>query len=468
MRPKYKIITEQNNKTKTDLRVLWDKIHRCQEAFGALKALKPYLSYNSAISNLGEHIKDVRYHIKHTPVLERKLAREVAGEWVSVPIDGKTDMKLLKKELDRAVNRKRVSLRAPKHDRKRFTYDQRNGNCVNYYTVGGVFLEPISKSILRNVKEAKTRISKAPDYTDAKEKNYLGIEIEFYCKANETEVVAAFAEANLHNHVYVKGDGSISPPDSEDSECIGSDCCDSCADGDCCGECNSSGYQGHEVNILCTQEERKDIIARVCAVLTKLGAEVNSSCGLHVHIDMRHRNANECLDRLVRGQTLLYAMVPQSRRNNHYCKPTPKMCKNVDYGIDRYHGINVDAYHKYYTLECRIHSGTVNATKITNWVDLLLQLTDTPYERLPGSLKGLQKKFSLSDTLTAYIKERLTQFAANREDIPFVTPQKRAVSGEAVTTSAETLGDGAAIFDEVAPIATEVLQSVAEELSETA
>lgn len=122
----------------------------------------------------------------------------------------------------------------------------------------------------------------------------------------------------------------------------------------------------HEVRALLTRSEMEPRLFRLCKTLQAVGAQVNKTCGLHVHLDQRGETfeavkkraqiVNAWLERL-------QELVPASRRSNEYCK----------WGIsenDRYRAVNLTAFRKYSTLEIRLHSGTVDYTKVLAWIRL--------------------------------------------------------------------------------------------------
>lgn len=152
-------------------------------------------------------------------------------------------------------------------------------------------------------------------------------------------VKKAFQDARLFD-MDIKGDGSI-------------------------GDYESSEF-GLEIAFTCSINNLEKI-DRVCAVLNKLGARVNKSCGLHVHVDMRNRDAKTQGQRLVNVLPILRRLVPESRRTNTYCLDNKGKLKYSS----RYYAINWNSFQKYKTVEVRLHSSTTNATKIKNWVTLL-------------------------------------------------------------------------------------------------
>lgn len=132
------------------------------------------------------------------------------------------------------------------------------------------------------------------------------------------------------------------------------------------GSIRADGGFAHEVRALLTRSEMEPRLFRLCKTLQAVGAQVNKTCGLHVHLDQRGETfeavkkraqiVNAWLERL-------QELVPASRRSNEYCK----------WGIsenDRYRAVNLTAFRKYSTLEIRLHSGTVDYTKVLAWIRL--------------------------------------------------------------------------------------------------
>lgn len=239
------------------------------------------------------------------------------------------------------------------------------------------FIEKVI-STMRNTKRPKT-----DDF-------YIGVEIELASSQEREDIMRAFAEANLHSYVSIKDDGSISTDDDYPFP--------------------------HEVCVLVKESEFNDVITRVCDVLNSCDVRVDKSTGLHVHLDMRHFNYSHAFSNLVSMQSFLYGMLPASRRSGTYSIPV----KGKQWRIleSRYHGVNSQAYEKYRTLELRMHSGTVNATKIINWVRLLLAIINAPeIARAPTTMRGFRKVVTISDELADYIENRIKKFKNQHEKI---------------------------------------------------
>jgi len=228
---------------------------------------------------------------------------------------------------------------------------------------------------------------------------YVGIEIEFFSKADQDQLGLKLYRAGVAKFVQLKHDGSIRPEDKYP--------------------------HGHEICVLAKESEYEEVLSKVCKVLEDAGSKVNKSCGMHVHLDMRSRNKETAFANLVSSQNILYAMNPASRleevNGQRYCAFTRS--RRMDQQSNRYHGINGHhAYSTHKTIEVRIHAGTFQARKITNWVKLLIMIVNRPeaIARSCSTLGGFVKQFDLPLDLAEYIVERIKKFAdknpANQEE----------------------------------------------------
>lgn len=211
---------------------------------------------------------------------------------------------------------------------------------------------------------------------------HLGIEIEFICEKDPVTIANAFADANLQNYVQLKEDGSVQ---------------------------DSDGENGHELNVLLKERTYKLTLKKVCDVLISLDAEVNSSCGLHVHLDMRARNKERVFHNLVSVQDILFSMQPASRRENAYCPRN--ICTSFQEEEEKgdRSAINTWAWRDHKTLEVRLHAGTINFNKISNWVDILVTVAKKR-STLPTPVKTVEefsKVVRLAPYLLDYVSSRI-------------------------------------------------------------
>lgn len=264
--------------------------------------------------------------------------------------------------------------------------------------VGRVYEEPGRVFLQANKRKLQPLFQEKYPASDVR---HLGIEIECSAPKDRDALALMFLEAGLSNYVTVKTDGSVRP--------------------------SRDGHKCHEINVICPEDLRHEVIPRVCRVLSDAGAMVNKSCGLHVHLDMRRntgRNAAQAFNNLMAAQNMLMQMQPPSRRENQYCKPGRGRDLNRAVRAHRYKVINAQAYRKFNTLEVRVHSGTVQADKILNWVSLLLALVD--HHEVLGTFRTpikLLARLGRVDLLS-YVMERIQKFRN-------MTPENEVAEAEA-------------------------------------
>lgn len=131
----------------------------------------------------------------------------------------------------------------------------------------------------------------------------------------------------------------------------------------------------------------------VCRVLNEIGAKVDKSCGLHVHHhidDFTVEDVKKLYQLYFKHVLAIESIMPKSRR----ASSNPRHCQGINeqmlerlercmtmYEIAsqffRYHVINMQAYLKYGTVEFRQHSGTIEFTKIINWLKITQAIVAT-------------------------------------------------------------------------------------------
>lgn len=167
----------------------------------------------------------------------------------------------------------------------------------------------------------------------------------------------------------------------------------------------------------------------LCNSLAAVGARVNRTCGLHVHIGAAAiGDAHYC--RLVRNyqklELAIDTFLPESRRgnNNRFCKSmsgldlsrcnTKTDCFYVT--ADRYFKVNMaPAYHRHKTIEFRQHSGTTDYEKISHWVMFLAKLVEYSYKNeLTGHVTAIEDIPFLTREEKVYFTNRRNSLDANR------------------------------------------------------
>lgn len=264
---------------------------------------------------------------------------------------------------------------------------------VSVSKVGGVYLQ--ENSLLKAYEEMmKTTLETDKKPTDAKA-NYVGVEIEFIYNGNYDALKKLLIEAKLHKNVCLKEDGSL-------RSCHGA----------------GSNYRGKEMTILAKSTEIESVLKRLDKVLADpaIDGYANRSCGLHVHLDMRNRDAAKAYKNLVRVQNILRGAQPIGRISSNFCKTnTSETFSDVMEGGERYWVVNPTAYKKHKSIEIRIHEGTTDCEAIYNWVSFLEAIVNHNAEIPKNELKfaeDLAAKFDIEIPLNAidYVDRRIEKF----------------------------------------------------------
>lgn len=187
-------------------------------------------------------------------------------------------------------------------------------------------------------------------------------------------------------------------------------------------------------------------------------AKVTDACGLHIHADVRD------LTRVQRTNVLrtwyglsnvIATFVAGNRHNNHFCaQMTTHEIIQVAHLLEndnrsqsafnattnKYRSLNVLPFPKIGTFEFRIHQGTLNATKVRQWVTLLLAFVegfvDETLEQQPTDIQTVKfldtliTKTDATQKLKTFFLKRQQQFA------PEVAAQRAT---EVITTNDERL-----------------------------
>ena len=183
-------------------------------------------------------------------------------------------------------------------------------------------------------------------------------------------------------------------------------------------DCSITGYDSCE--IVSPILHNLYSLKKVCDVINAAGAQVNRSCGHHVHFGAKDFTVAQW-SRIIRNYAAIEAIIdsfmPASRRgeNNHYCKSVQRAARHLEaypasdmydirdaFNNDRYYKVNVMSYVNHKTIEFRHHSGTTDFKKIENWINFLRNLIEYS------------------------IKNETIISASNVDEIPFLTAaQKR-------------------------------------------
>jgi hypothetical protein len=248
--------------------------------------------------------------------------------------------------------------------------------------VGGVYTE--SGLFLRAYQEKLNRILQTSKKPMTKEKHF-GVELEFIMPLeNKKNIENLLRESEYRNYFCLGKDGSVYSDDE---------------------------HEGAELRICVPESKSEECINFVSKVLMSNGANVDKTCGLHVHLDARNFDAETIFNNLLGQQAALFQLVPKSRRDNQYCRHTAKKDFNLRGRGDRYKAINSLSFVKYQTIEVRLHSGSVEATKINCWIKLLNAIAyNTEAITRSRTVKTMLDKINLSDDVKAYLLGRAEKF----------------------------------------------------------
>lgn len=250
---------------------------------------------------------------------------------------------------------------------------------------------------------------------------HIGIEIECLTAFTIEQLKGAFMLAGMDESIHVAEDGSIRSTKL------------------------TLARHPAEVRLLTKRKQFRQDIAATCEILRACSGMANKSCGLHIHLDMRNSDGVKEYRKLVRTLPLLTAIVAPSRRTSSYCRPNKSESKDVTYmqhpGEEHASAINVFALKRHRTIEVRLHQGSTNVSRITNWVALLHHIIAAPLVREEKmSLRDITAHFRLPESLQLYITERLKRHSGGK--LP--SPVFRVPEGEesAASESVESwLGD---------------------------
>lgn len=170
-------------------------------------------------------------------------------------------------------------------------------------------------------------------------------------------------------------------------------------------------------------------LERCCRALREVGARVNSSCGLHVHIgarDLTDRAFCNVFVNYMMLETAIESFLAPSRRGSHarWCASlrnnesmvlgaTTKQEMRQALRYDRYHRVNAEAYDRHQTIEFRQHQGSVNYKKIAAWVRFLGKLVEwSRSNRLTGRVDHIEDIPFLNETEKNYFCSRRREFTA--------------------------------------------------------
>ena len=157
-------------------------------------------------------------------------------------------------------------------------------------------------------------------------------------------------------------------------------------------------------------------LKNACKTLNAVGAMVNKSTGLHVHIGAKDLTPAQYANVFFNYQmleSLIDSFMAESRRanNNGYCMSLRgkylRTCETREevyqaLGGSRYYKVNPCSWSRHQTIEFRQHQGSTDYEKISNWVSFCAKLVVWSRDN------------------------RMTRAFASIDDIPFLTNDEKA------------------------------------------
>ena len=184
-------------------------------------------------------------------------------------------------------------------------------------------------------------------------------------------------------------------------------------------------------------------LSKVCSCIRKNGGGVNTSCGLHIHLDVRDMKEvgrENIKDWWLQFEPLFFSIVSPSRRTNDYTIAISRIVEEGErWGRNRYVAFNICAFEEHGTFEVRLHHGTLNATKISNWMTLLLAFFET-FHKIPLTQERMEevealtsrelmifffRQISIPLKIRKYVMARYHQFNIMPGRAPYILLNKR-------------------------------------------
>lgn len=170
-----------------------------------------------------------------------------------------------------------------------------------------------------------------------------------------------------------------------------------------------------------------DTLKACCAALNEVGAKVNRSTGLHVHVGgqiTEKQYANTFANYFYLESVIDTFMAP-SRRDNTYakrlngsinrdCLDIVSNARGVNdvFHNNRYYKINCCSWERHHTIEFRQHQGTTDYNKISNWARFCVKLVHwSENHRLTAPITSIDNIEFLTDEEKTYFKNRAQQLA---------------------------------------------------------
>lgn len=164
--------------------------------------------------------------------------------------------------------------------------------------------------------------------------------------------------------------------------------------------------------------------------LDAVGARVNSTCGLHVHIGAAKLTGEQYVNVFKNYQKLerlIDSFMAPSRRGNcrwaaslldkdfSNCRGNYDIRRTVFHG-DRYYKVNAESFARHKTIEFRQHQGSTNYKKIEMWVKFCAKLVGWSRNNVFASeVMNIEDIPFLNKEEKAFFQSRKDAFATNND-----------------------------------------------------
>jgi len=154
-------------------------------------------------------------------------------------------------------------------------------------------------------------------------------------------------------------------------------------------------HNGGEIKLCAPENKLEDVAADTVQRSRLVGNKVNTSCGLHVHMQLQALKSLEWISswgfrssiaqrvqKFVEAvQPFMFDIVPPSRKENSYCNYS----NNWNDMFDHHNWIAFSS--RIPTIEIRIHSGTMNPWKVKGWINAWKQVRPD-LDKIVSSVEG--------------------------------------------------------------------------------
>lgn len=179
--------------------------------------------------------------------------------------------------------------------------------------------------------------------------------------------------------------------------------------------------------VLCGNVRGLATLKKATKALESVGAKVNRTCGLHVHIGVEKLTGEQYVNIFKNYQKLerlIDSFMAESRRGDtFYSRSILNYNFNYCHGVSdvkevmnncRYHNVNPMSFERHHTVEFRQHQGSTNFEKISMWVKFCAKLVGwSRYNVFASEVSNIEDIPFLNQEEKDFFQSRKEHFAAN-------------------------------------------------------